>query len=368
MGAKKRDFNFHFASGPIGEIDLALKKGKDIPLADVETPSGLLAYKGRQVLLYIRDHGWNVQKAAMDGESGKRFHVADCKTLQDMRNRNRYDRYVATNDLSGTFEITGIDPVTRTKVSKTAQLKVCINCLKKINYKGYNSIAGNPRELIWRHFSIDEFFKTYSSVFKYLPRSDPDDHGQYTDDWPMISATYKTEKGSRCESCGVDLSEHTRLLHTHHVNGVKSDNRKTNLKALCIDCHRKQAQHDHIFVDHATMQTITRLRRKQSIANRGEWDEVMELADPAVNGVLFKVQRAGMPVPVIGHELQLPSGEVTAQLELAWPDRNVGIAIDENDATAAIDQGWSVWGIEKALDDFDAFEEEVTGYASRLSW
>ncbi len=138
MGAKERDFSIHIDTRPMEPIDIELNEGKEIPLAEVETPSGLLAYQGRQILLYIKDHGWNVSKAVQDGAAGKRFHVADCKTLQEMRSRNRYNRYVATNNLSGEFEITGIDPITRAQVSDIANLKVCINCLKKLNYKGYN--------------------------------------------------------------------------------------------------------------------------------------------------------------------------------------------------------------------------------------
>ena len=51
-------------------IDVELKEGKKIALSEVDTDERLLSYKGRQVLLYIRDHGDHVQAALEDGSEG----------------------------------------------------------------------------------------------------------------------------------------------------------------------------------------------------------------------------------------------------------------------------------------------------------
>ncbi len=316
----------------------------------------MLSYEGRQILLYIKDHGTEKFRAALrNGSMGYRFHVADCKTLQDMRSRNRFDRYFVTNDLSGRFEITGFDPDIRAPLSGTAELRVCINCLKKLNYKGYVSGERNPKKTIWEPFRIDDFFQHYSSCFKYLPHHPDDDNAQYTEDWPLISSRLRAERGFLCEQCGVRLSDHRNLLHVHHINGHKSDNRPSNLKVLCADCHRKQAHHGHLFVSHQQMQLINRLRREQGVGLKGAWDEVIEIADPAVEGVVLLCRKKGIPVPEVGYELQDRGREVVGEVELAWPDRRVAVVLSSEDKAVAVAQGWKAWEMIEVLDNPEKF-------------
>ena len=359
MGAAEVHFALHIHQDPIEPIDLKLQEGLEVPLDEIDYQSGLLSYEGRQILLYIKDHGSTLQKAVANGADGKRFHVADCKTLQDMRARNRFDRYYVTNNLSGEFEITGYDYYSNSVTTGTARLKVCINCLKKLNYKGYVSGARAPRKTIWEPFSINEFFKQYSSCFKYLPHHDVDDDAQYTEDWPVIAGRFKAKRNFKCQLCRVDLSEHRELLHVHHINGVKNDNRQKNLVALCIDCHRKQDSHEHMFVSHKQMQLITHLRREQSIGRKGTWDKVIQLADPAVEGVLLQCRAAGAPLPEVGYEVQNMREEVVAELELAWPKRLIGIALVEEDKTAAEKEGWTVWEMIEVLDRYPVFQRSI---------
>lgn len=356
MGAGEVDFSIHLLSTPIDPIDIQLGEGIEITLDEIEHESGLLEYKGRQILLYIKDHAWNVDKAVRNGADGKRFHVADCKTLQSMRQQNRFDRYHVTNKLTGEFEISGVDPVSRETVGGVARLKVCINCLKKLNYEGYVSGAPNPKKNIWEPFSIDGFFKQYSSYFKFLPRRQENDNVQYTEDWPLIASKFKAKKNFKCQQCHVDLSENSGLLHVHHTNGVKSDNRQSNLKALCADCHRKQASHEHMFVDHAMMQLLNRLRRQQSIGKGAAWGKVIELADPGVHGVLLQCKADAMPAPQVGYEIQDGDDAIVAELELAWPGKKVGVAIGEDDKKVAIANGWEVWEMVEVLNDFGSFK------------
>lgn len=355
MGAQEVDFTVDVSAPPIEPIDLALREGLEIALDDISYEGGLLSYEGRQILLYIKDHGRWINKALEDGKQGKRFHVADCRTLQEMRAKNRFDRYFVTNDLSGWFEVTGFDPETRKPRSGEAELRVCINCLKKLNYKGYVSGARNPKKTIWEPFRIDEFFQKYSSCFKYLPHHSEDDDAQYTEDWPLVSGRVKAERGFACEQCGVRLGEHKNLLHVHHINGHKSDNRDANLKVLCADCHRKQESHEHLFVSHGQMQMIARLRREQGILENSGWEEVIELADPAVEGVVLLCKSQGIPLPEVGYELQDSSGRVVGEVELAWPDRRLAVALSGQDQAAAEAQGWETWQMIEVLDKGESF-------------
>ena len=66
------------------------------------TPTGF-TYKGRRVILYIRDQ---VQYGDKPGEY--KFHLVDCATLKAKRNQNRYGKYVVSTSTSGKFKVNRI--------------------------------------------------------------------------------------------------------------------------------------------------------------------------------------------------------------------------------------------------------------------
>jgi len=240
-------------------IRIKLKHGIEIGIEDVEIArNGLLTYKGQHVLIYIQDHGWKVEEAERNGADGKKFHVSDCRTIDQMKHENRFQRYVATNEMSGKFFVTGTSSHGE-YVETYAYLNVCKNCLQKLNYRNY---TGN-RKAVFAEFSIEEFFAEYESTISQLPdrrAGGPD--GKYTDDWPSISEKVKQDAGYRCKVCQVDLGKHRGLLHVHHTNGVKNDNHPDNLRALCALCHAAQPGHGHMKIRENDALTIRRLRKQ----------------------------------------------------------------------------------------------------------
>ena len=263
MGADSVDPDLVVRRGvtKIDPIDIQLEEGIEVDLSEVGvTDNGLFIYRGRQVLLYIQDHGRRVQDALDDGDSGRRFHVAYCRTLEDMRSKGRYERYVATNDLSGEFYIAGYDYDSREPINGKTRLKVCKNCLSKLNYRR----AGRTRDQIVAEFDLKAFFATYQSSFPHMPsRRAGEFDGQYTADWGEVARRYKETKNFTCESCHLDLRNALSLLHVHHINGVKTNNSPANLKALCIQCHSQQPDHKHITVSDENSQRIAELRWEQ---------------------------------------------------------------------------------------------------------
>lgn len=257
MGAKKIVVEF--------PVDRELREGKQITLEDVESRHGLLLHEGRPVILYIQDHSYGNMflEAIEDGSKGRKFHVAYCERLQEMWAENRGKRYVVTNDLSGEFHIKGEDDE-----PGTARLQVCKKCLEKLNYSDYCYAIDRAR--IVQEFHIPIFFETYGSCFPFPRGRRAGDREYYTSDWEEVSWSYRKKQNFTCEECGVNLSQrnHHKLLHTHHRNGVKSDNSKNNLQALCVDCHSSQKYHGHMRnneIFRGSFEQIDQLRQKQGL-------------------------------------------------------------------------------------------------------
>ena len=201
---------------------------------NLEISSEGITYKGRRVILYIRDKAQYGDKI-----SEYKFHLVDCATLKAMRKQNRYDKYVVSTSTTGIFRVNRIINNRKTEVDE--KLHVCKNCLRRLNQQGYN--------FIYENFSIEEFFKVMngdnSINFSYLP--DENDltapTNVYPDNWNEISRRLKEKYNYTCQECHRNFSDCKFRLHVHHKNGLKNDCRESNLEVLCYDCH--QAKHNH---------------------------------------------------------------------------------------------------------------------------
>ena len=247
-----------------------LEKGIDIDLSDVDVgPGNLLTYNDEQVILYIKDTRDSKEKLKYSPEQSRRFHVAECKTLSDMRDKGRFERYVVTRRIDGFFTVDWVDFDTGERGEIDAALKVCKNCLKEINFERYNQ-KGRPKDVIWGDFSIPSFLREYSTFFVKLPsRTDknaPVD--EYVTGWSKLSRSMRQERNWTCENCGVNLEANKKLLHTHHANGVKTDNNPRNLKVLCAICHSNEPMHNHLKVTPTEKQTIIAARIQQDLPTR----------------------------------------------------------------------------------------------------
>lgn len=262
---------------PRGVLLEELGVGIEIDLGDVSTgPGRLLTYKGEQILLYIKDTRSSLWTLRNEPENSRRFHVADCRTLERMRNERRFERFVATNRTDGLFLADWLDPDSGARGQAEAALKVCKDCLSVLNWRGYerpgDRLARSDGTLqgksdIWSEFSILEFLMEYSTFFRNKPsrRDTAAALNLYVSDWPSISERVRRAAKWRCEKCKVDLSQYPGMLHCHHENGVVTDNSDANLRVLCALDHAEQPGHQHMKVSETVRRKIKELRVRQGI-------------------------------------------------------------------------------------------------------
>lgn len=174
-------------------------------------------------------------------------------------------------------------------------------------------------------------------------------HGGYSAGWTDISRKYRAIKDFTCEHCSLSLDSHRSLLHCHHVNGVKSNHSEENLRALCVDCHRKEPLHDWMKVKYQDMQTINRLRIQQGIIARKDWDRAIEQGDTALEGLLRYYRDKDYVVPEIGYELFDSVSKLIATLDLAWPEQKLCVLINSDNTIAIERLGWEVTSLEEAI-------------------
>ncbi|MFT4953592.1 MAG: hypothetical protein ACI9A0_003311 [Pseudoalteromonas tetraodonis] len=362
MGAKEADFELGFAFKDIDPIDAALRNGqelgKDIDLGDIKNSNGVLSYKGRQVMLYIPDQGDDIRHVIKDGKQGRRIHIAECSTLQLMRETGRFPRYQVTNEVSGYVPVFGVDPETHKELKDKAHLGTCMNCLRTLNYQGYALKTKQDRNIIFESFSFVKFFETYSSYFKSLPDSTiNEDSVTYTSDWPSISSRIKNEVNYICQQCDVDLDSEKKLLHVHHIDGVKKNNDSNNLRALCCDCHKKQPHHGHLYIKPVDVITINRLRREQHKFDNSDYSQLIKCADTALEGLILKCQSSRVPLGELGITVQYDCNSVS--FDLCWPRKKVAVLIDMKNEMLVKQHGWTVFSATKALEDFQSFQRYI---------
>lgn len=218
--------------------------GLDISLDDLDIGEDntivYKKYKDRNVILYIRDQ--------YSYKSQYKYHVSWCKTLKEMRNNNKLNRYVISRRTDGTFHVNMMDTMTHKVIEENIirELSICKNCLNEINYKGYNEYGANKNN-IYSTFSIQEFLEKYDSRFNQLPKYTDTTApiNQYASNWKQLSFKYRTYKNWTCENCGLDCKNNKGYLDVHHIDSNKSNNDFSNLKAVCKDCHANEYGHGH---------------------------------------------------------------------------------------------------------------------------
>ena len=250
-----RDGDFVFDGGTLDEV--------------VTFPGGLIAVGGRQVTLHILEPfcGEDLLSAVpANGPRVPRFHVADCTTLETMRANGLGNRYVVSVRQESQFRVRPWDLATRVRGEDMfSALIPCRNCLSALDYEGWLSLSRREQDSIVNNFDLEQFFEAFRPIFRCLPLYTTDTYpsGDYTPDFASVSLRFRRSQNWRCDCCQLDLSNNRGLLHVHHIDHIRANNVRTNLRALCVECHKAQPYHGHMRIRQDEQRLLQQLRHTQ---------------------------------------------------------------------------------------------------------
>lgn len=332
--------------------------GEDVAIGSITSESGVLEYMGQQVMLYLEDQGQYIHDVLEKGALGGVVHVAECKTLESMKMKGETAAYCVISRMDGKFPVCGIELTSKRVVEGNASLLVCPNCLETLNYKGYLQLRFGQKNTLIKDFNFGEFYKTYSSYFKSFPHREIEDNNNiYSDDWELITSKVRKELNYTCQDCGVYLKKNRHLLQIIHINGIKLDNNSNNLKALCVDCCKKQLNYSDLHSKHSAILHINRLRREQNIFDPMNYQMLEKFADSAVEGLIAKCRKHNLPIAELGISIQHHNQII--DIDLAWERKKIAVLLDKTKVDIFEAQGWSVFSAQQALVDFTLFQKKI---------
>jgi hypothetical protein len=217
----------------------------EIEVDEIKTRDGVFEYKGRKVIVYIRD------QYAKYYSRGYKFHLTNCSSISTAIRNKRNSRYVVNLRTDGQFKINLLEDNIIIKKGLIESMNVCKNCLKKINYNNYSTYSYQNQKNIYDNFSLTEFFNQYKQTnlkSNYFRNANNAPLNVYNKDFNLKSKKLRKNRNYKCNNCGLNMSkqEHNKFAHVHHKDGDKSNDISTNLEVLCIECHSKQPGHQRL--------------------------------------------------------------------------------------------------------------------------
>lgn len=201
---------------------------------------------------------------------GPKYHFFDCHTLETMRAGGRFNRYVASSRVEDGFLVQPYDPLTKKRGEEmNAPLLPCQNCLKSLDYDSFSALSRPEKKRIVESFSAGDMLESLKPIFRCLPlyTSGNMPEADYVAGWARISQKTRVAEKWTCNCCKVVLNDRRGrgLLHVHHKDGIRGNNRPSNLRVLCAQCHQSQPFHGHMKLGGADINYLGDRRREQGI-------------------------------------------------------------------------------------------------------
>jgi hypothetical protein len=181
--------------------------------------------------LYI-ESGWSQRIIERTGSRVPKFHVINCETIQEQKQRKNFNgHYVFSTEVITMEDVDGI----------TKELTLCGNCNRLHSDTTRGMTTSEYREQFILNDQVEgEFFESE------LPKEVSTDFWGYTPDWYETSKNYRMKKKFTCEECGINLNQNLvngYYLETHHIDGNPKNNDEDNFKCLCVLCHASVDQY-----------------------------------------------------------------------------------------------------------------------------
>ncbi len=178
MGASPRPWSPDSVSRKPPEIPafvlIEMELEGDTSMIERDSEKGTFVKDGRAVVLYIKDTRCTAEQLADDPSNGPKYHLLDCRTIQEMTERGRFERYVITNSRTGLFKVGTVAEMRSRKRGGEVKvpLKVCKNCLKVL----YPGLTQSQRNSLCEQFNLAEFLDSRDEKrFLRLPSRHADD-------------------------------------------------------------------------------------------------------------------------------------------------------------------------------------------------
>lgn len=232
-----------------------------------------------------------------------------------------------------------------------------IKATNSLAFVDWNVVIGNSNDQV--HFTIDTFVQPGTFFGTWIPRSSDSHFYAYSG---VLVDRMKTDKKTpvvvmallddRVDS-RTDKYEREWNGFWHFFNVMQFS------KSFVALCNTGLDNHAYVSLPYGTNETNTEDKVPSALNSNG-WNEIMEmLFDESVKELAKGLEKSGIIAPEeAGYELTDESGEVIAEIEMAWIDKQIGYMTEEQlvDRTNAETAGWKI--VTNADEIIAAFTEE----------
>lgn len=183
-----------------------------------------------------------------------RFHIRKCEIIQSFINSGRFK---AEYRRANTNRVMVKDMDDGNKEKYIDDLPLCKNCLKM----ALNAPDAHAGMTSSEFVKILEQAEDAPGVNKVVEVNNLG----FTKDWNHVKLAHLESKEYRCEKCGVQISDpfDYPFMDVHHKDGNRANNKKSNLRCLCIECHSTiNSEHRKQFDTRAKKLMIEEFREK----------------------------------------------------------------------------------------------------------